>query len=133
MRLVWNRILVFVCSSHCCVYFQILYNTTDFYERKLNMKLEMNCMQKDNWAHLLKCWHAINSSYKVLQYVCIYVCIYLCMYVCMYVCRMPKQSFIAVACNSALYAIILWRAISVKSNIGFCVFLTLLYLLPNTI
>ena len=27
----------------------------------------MNYLQKDNWAHLLKRWRAINSSYKVLH------------------------------------------------------------------
>ena len=26
-----------------------------------------NDLQKDNWAHLLKCQHAINLSYKVLH------------------------------------------------------------------
>ena len=36
-------------------------------ETQLNMKLQMNFLQKDNWAPLLKRWHAINLSYKVLQ------------------------------------------------------------------
>ena len=36
-------------------------------ETQLNMKLQMNYLQKDNWAHLLKGWHVINSSYKVLH------------------------------------------------------------------
>ena len=36
-------------------------------ETQLNMKLQMNYLQKDNLAHLLKCWHVINSSYKVLH------------------------------------------------------------------
>ena len=31
------------------------------------MKLQLNYLQKDISAHLLKCWHAINSSYKVLH------------------------------------------------------------------
>ena len=35
----------------------------DFYEWKLNIKLHMN-LQKNNWAHLLKCWYVINSSYS---------------------------------------------------------------------
>ena len=30
----------------------------------------------------------------------------------------PKQSFIAMACNSKLHVIILWRVISMKLNIG---------------
>ena len=34
----------------------------DFYEWTLNIKLQMNYLQKDNWAYL-KCWRAINSSY----------------------------------------------------------------------
>ena len=32
------------------------YNTMDFYEWKLNMKLLMNYLQKDNSAQLLKRW-----------------------------------------------------------------------------
>ena len=36
-------------------------------ETQLNMKLQMNYLRKDNWAYLLKCWHAINSSYKILH------------------------------------------------------------------
>ena len=35
-------------------------------ETQLNMKLPMNYLQKDNWAHLVKCWPAINLLYKVL-------------------------------------------------------------------
>ena len=31
------------------------------------MKLWMNYLQKDNWAHLLKCWRVINTSYKTLH------------------------------------------------------------------
>ena len=36
-------------------------------ETRLNIKLQMNYLQKDNWGHLLKLWYAINSSYKVLH------------------------------------------------------------------
>ena len=36
-------------------------------ETQLIMKLQMNYLQKDNQAHLLECWHVINSSYKVLH------------------------------------------------------------------
>ena len=36
-------------------------------ETQINMKLQMNYLQKYNWTHLLKCWHAINSSYEVLH------------------------------------------------------------------
>ena len=36
-------------------------------ETQLNMKLQMNYLQKDDWAHLLKCWHVINSSYEILH------------------------------------------------------------------
>ena len=36
-------------------------------ETQLNMKLQMNYLQKDNWGHLLKSWRAINPSYKVLH------------------------------------------------------------------
>ena len=53
-----------------CFYFQIIYNTKDFYEWKLNLipiKLQMNYLEKDNWAHLLKHWCAINSSYTILH------------------------------------------------------------------
>ena len=32
-------------------------------ETQLNIKLQMNYLQKDNWAQ----WHAINFSYKVLH------------------------------------------------------------------
>ena len=46
---------------------------------------------------------------------------------------MPKQCFIAVACNSKSLDIILWHVIRVKLNIGFCASLTLMCLLPNTI
>ena len=34
-------------------------------ETQLNMKLQMNYLQKGNWEHLLKCWHEIKLSYKV--------------------------------------------------------------------
>ena len=54
-------------TPHWYVYFQLLYDTMDFYKCKLNMKLQMNYLQKDNWTHLLKCCCAINSSYKVLH------------------------------------------------------------------
>ena len=40
-----------------CVYFQILYNTMDFHEWKVNLipiKLQMYYLQKKNWARLLK-------------------------------------------------------------------------------
>ena len=33
---------------------------------QLNMKLQMNYLQKDDWAHLLKCWPAVNPLCKVL-------------------------------------------------------------------
>ena len=36
-------------------------------ETQLNMKLQMNYCQKDNWAHLLKCWGAINLSYNIFH------------------------------------------------------------------
>ena len=36
-------------------------------ETQLNMKLYMNYFQKDNWAHLLKCWGAINLSYNIFH------------------------------------------------------------------
>ena len=36
-------------------------------ETQVNMKLQMNYLQKDNWEHLLKRWHAINLSYNVLH------------------------------------------------------------------
>ena len=36
-------------------------------ETQLNMKLQMNYLQQYKWAHLLKCWREINSSYKVLR------------------------------------------------------------------
>ena len=36
-------------------------------ENQLNMKLQMSCLQKDNWAHFLKCWGAIKFSYKFLH------------------------------------------------------------------
>ena len=36
-------------------------------ETQLNMKLQMNYCQKDNWAHLLKCWGAINLSYNIFD------------------------------------------------------------------
>ena len=35
-------------------------------EIQLNMQLQMNYLQKDNRAHLLKCWRVVNLSYKVL-------------------------------------------------------------------
>ena len=31
-------------------------------ETQPNMTLQMNYLQEDNWAHLLKGWPAINSS-----------------------------------------------------------------------
>ena len=36
-------------------------------ETQLNIKLQMNYLQKDKRAHLLKFWPGINSSYKVLH------------------------------------------------------------------
>ena len=36
-------------------------------ETQLNMKLQMDYLEKDNWAHLLKRWCAFNLSYKVLH------------------------------------------------------------------
>ena len=36
-------------------------------ETQLNLKLQMNYLQKDTLALLLKCWHVINSSYKLLH------------------------------------------------------------------
>ena len=36
-------------------------------ETQLNMEMHMNYLQKDNCAHLLKHWRAMNSSYKVLH------------------------------------------------------------------
>ena len=47
--------------------------------------------------------------------------------------RTPKQCFIAMVCDSKSYDIILWRVISVKLNIVFCVSLILICWLPNTI
>ena len=38
---------VFVHHSHKCIYFQMVYNTIDFYECKLNVKLQINYLQKD--------------------------------------------------------------------------------------
>ena len=43
----------------------------------------------------------------------------------------PKQRFIDMACNSKSHAIKLWRVISVKFNIGLCVYFQILY--PNNI
>ena len=64
---------VFVPSSHC-VYFQIIYNTMDFYEWKLNLKLQMNYLQKDKWVrwsvgvwlthHIIKFCTCNNSTPK---------------------------------------------------------------------
>ena len=34
---------------------------------ELNMKLQTDYLEKDNWALLLKRWRAINSSYEVLH------------------------------------------------------------------
>ena len=34
-------------------------------ETQFNMKLQMNYLQKDKSAHMLKCGRVINSSYKV--------------------------------------------------------------------
>ena len=53
--------LMFKEELHC------LHNGFLQMESQLNIKLQMNYLQKDNWAHLLKCWHGINSSYKVLH------------------------------------------------------------------
>ena len=36
-------------------------------ENQLNIKLQMDYLQKENWAHLLKRCCEINSSYKVLH------------------------------------------------------------------
>ena len=32
-------------------------------ETQIYMKLQTNYLQKDNWAHLAKCWCEINLSY----------------------------------------------------------------------
>ena len=48
---------VFKSPLRWCVYFQILYNTMDFHEWKVNLipiKLQMYYLQKKNWARLLK-------------------------------------------------------------------------------
>ena len=36
-------------------------------KNQLNMKLQMNYLQKVNWAHLLKCWQPINLADNVLH------------------------------------------------------------------
>ena len=36
-------------------------------ENRIIMKLQMDYLEKDNWAHLLKRWRAIKSSYKILH------------------------------------------------------------------
>ena len=48
-----------------CLLLNIPYNANGFLqiETLLNMKLQMNYLQKDNWALLLKCWHTINLAY----------------------------------------------------------------------
>ena len=48
------------CASLIC----FLPNTNG---NKFNMELQINYLQKDNWAHLLKCWCVINLSYKALH------------------------------------------------------------------
>ena len=53
--------LMFKEELHC------LHNGFLQMESQLNIKLQMNYLQKDNWAHLLKCWCAINLSYTVLH------------------------------------------------------------------
>ena len=34
-----------------------------FLRMELQMNLQLNYWRKDNWAHLLKCWHAVKPSY----------------------------------------------------------------------
>ena len=45
----------------------IQYNGILWMETQLNMKLQGKYLQNDNWMYLLKCWHEINLSYKVLN------------------------------------------------------------------
>ena len=54
-------------GGHLNLWAQILYNAMNFFKWKLNMKLQMKYLQKDNWAQLLNCWHANNWSYKILH------------------------------------------------------------------
>ena len=55
-------------SSHWCLLPNtIQYNGFLQMETQLNMKLQMNHLQNDNWANLLKCWCVINFSYEVLH------------------------------------------------------------------
>ena len=57
-----------LCVAHTDAFTSKYYKITmDFCEWKLNMTLQMNYLQKDNWAHLLKYWRAINLSYKILH------------------------------------------------------------------
>ena len=57
---------VFVHSSQWLTskYYIILWISTN--GNQLNIKLQMNNLQKNNWADLLKCWCVIDSSYKTL-------------------------------------------------------------------
>ena len=52
---------------HMFLKFTLLLCSVNFYKCKLNMKLQMNYLEKDYLAHLIKCWHVINLSYKVLH------------------------------------------------------------------
>ena len=36
-------------------------------ENQIVMKLQMDYLEKDNWAHLLKRWHAINSCATIAR------------------------------------------------------------------
>ena len=46
-----------------------IYFITGFLQMKtqLNLKLQMNYLQKDNWVHLPNRWHANKLSYRVLH------------------------------------------------------------------
>ena len=57
---IWNRTNFDLCNN---VYNQCLQETVKL---TFTHKLQMNYLQRNNWTHLLKCYCAINLSYKVL-------------------------------------------------------------------
>ena len=103
-----------------CLLLNILYNANGFLqiETLLNMKLQMNYLQKDNWAHLLKCWHTINLAYVLhMQQI---ACLNKYWYVWVHTS--------AIACHS-LTGLMRWKAWFVSLKLWFSIFNYVLFLL----
>ena len=103
-----------------CLLLNILYNANGFLQNEtlLSMKLQMNYLQKDNWAHLLKCWYTINLAYVLhMQQI---ACLNKYWYVWVHTS--------AIACHS-LTGLMRWKTWFVSLKLWFSIFNYVLFLL----